>query len=642
MRASEHLGPEGALSQSLPGYEHRPSQMAMADSVEEALEHGGVLLVEAGTGTGKTLAYLVPALLSGKKVIVSTGTRTLQDQIMERDLPFLEAHLGRPVEAAAMKGLSNYLCLRRYEELRKSASAGAGEFRRQLPILEAWKETTTSGDRADLTALEEGAAIWGFAQSGSDTRIGARCSYHDACFVTRMRRRAESAQLVVVNHHLFFADLAMRGPHGGQVLPDYDAVIFDEAHQIEDVATMFFGTSVSSGQVERLCRDAERALHNERTTAQGTHLPQALSGASDAFFRALPVPPGDGRSVLPRAAFSDELEQRFFALDDALEALGAHCRLARAKSESIGQMARRCGAARDALAKIADGAGSAAVPWIAKRGRGTAIGVSPVNVGDVLRKELHDRVDALVFTSATLTTGGTFDFIKKRIGVDFEVDEVALPSPFDYPEQAGLYLPDHLPPPRHPRFLDAASAEVLELVDITGGGAFVLCTSFRAMHALAQSCRPTLVDRKHPIFVQGEAPKASLLERFRALDDAVLFATASFWEGVDVPGDALRLVIIDKLPFQVPDDPLVQARCKALEEAGGKPFMELLVPAAALALKQGFGRLIRSRRDHGLVAILDSRVVKKGYGRVFLNSLPKASRCYTIDEARAFWSAVVG
>lgn len=644
VRASDRLGPRGPLSRALPGYEHRPSQGAMADAVEDTLEHGGVLLVEAGTGTGKTLAYLVPALLSGKKVVISTGTRTLQDQIMERDLPFLEAHLGHAVDAAAMKGLGNYLCIRRYEELRRSASGGAGTFGRQLPVLEGWRAATESGDRADLTALEEGASIWGFVQSGSDTRIGPRCSHHEECFVTKMRRRAEAAQIVVVNHHLFFADLAMRGPHGGQVLPDYDAVIFDEAHQIEDVATLFFGTQVSTGQIERLARDADRALTAQGSALHQSDLPQALQAASESFFAALPQPQAaqaDSRMTLPPGTFTDALEQRFFALDDALEALGAHCRLARAESESLGQMARRCGQTRDALAKIADGADGRAVPWLGRRGRGVSIGVSPVSVGDLLRRELHRKVDSLVFTSATMTTGGDFSFIKQRLGIDFEIDEVSLPSPFDYAEQAALYLPD-LPDPRHPRFVESASKEVLDLVDITGGGAFVLCTSFRSMHALAQACRPTLTDRGHRIMVQGEAPKAALLERFRAAHDAVLFATASFWEGVDVPGDALRLVIIDKLPFQVPDDPLVRARCAALEEEGGKPFMELLVPAAALTLKQGFGRLIRSRRDRGIVALLDSRVTQKGYGRVFLKSLPDASRCFTMDETRAFWSTCSG
>jgi len=639
VRASDLLGPRGPLARAIDGYEHRPSQMAMADAVEDVLEHRGVLLVEAGTGTGKTWAYLVPALLSGKKVVVSTGTRTLQDQIMEHDVPLLRKHLGdlRDVRVACMKGLGNYLCLRRYEELRRSAAAGAGDFRRQLPVLEDWRQRTVSGDRADLRGLPEDAAIWGHVQSGSDTRIGARCSHHDECFVTRMRREAERADLVVVNHHLFFADLAMRGPARGQgaVLPDYDVVIFDEAHQMEDTATVFFGASVSTGMLERLARDAERTL---AILGKRSHVVQSLREAADALFFTLPTHRGAERTPL-EAALLRQAEPQLFALDDALEAVGSHFKLLRGESESAGQIARRCGQLRDDLGRISEGLTGRTVSWISKRGHGTAVGMSPVDVSDVLREELFLRSEAVVLTSATLTTGGDFAFVKDRLGVDFEVDELLLPSPFAYPEQAALYLPRHLPDPRAPRFLDQAADEVRALVAITGGGAFVLCTSFRAMRGLADRCRGNLGGL--PVMVQGEAPKATILERFRREGNAVLFATASFWEGVDVPGEALRLVVIDKLPFGVPSDPLVKARCERLEDEGGKPFMELLVPSAALALKQGFGRLIRSTRDRGIVAILDSRILKKGYGRVFLESLPDASRCYSLEEARSFWEVAM-
>ncbi len=636
MRAAKLLGPGGPLAKAIAGYEHRPSQMAMADAVEAAIAHDGVLLVEAGTGTGKTWAYLVPALLSGRKVIVSTGTRTLQDQIMESDLPLLAKHLSVPVEAACMKGLGNYLCLRRYSEFRKSAAAATPRLARQLRVIDEWRETTPTGDRAELP-LPEDAEAWSYVQSGSDTRIGPRCTFHDACFISRMRRRAQDAQIVVVNHHLFFADLALRGGGGGGVLPEYEVVIFDEAHQLEDIATLFFGTSVSTGMLERLARDAARALENV-----GGELRRAdvLRTAAEEFFQRLPRPNAareGGRVPLDRSVFTGELEERFFALDDALEALAAHCRLRVAESESMGPIARRAGELRDGLARIADGASSRAVPWVAPRGAGMAIGVSPVDVSSILEESLFQAADAVVLTSATLTTGGDFSFIKRRLGISFDVDELSLPSPFDFGEQAALYIPEHIPDPRSQAFAADASEEILSLVAITKGGAFVLCTSARMMHTLAEACRPTLVDRGHEVLVQGMAPKATLLERFRARGDAVLFATASFWEGIDVPGDALRLVIIDKLPFDVPTDPLVRARCERVQEQGGNAFMELLVPAAALALKQGFGRLLRSQRDRGLVAILDSRLVKKGYGRVFLRSLPPASRCYSREEAQAFW-----
>lgn len=697
MRASDLLGPQGPLARSIEGYEHRPSQMRMADLVERTLEHEGVAIVEAGTGTGKTWAYLVPAILSGKRVVISTGTRALQDQIMERDLPALRDHLGLAVEAVCMKGLSNYLCLRRYELYRHAPEAATAEVGRQLRVIEDWRAYTETGDRADLP-LPEDASVWAHVQSGPDTRIGARCSFFEKCFVTKMRRAAENARIVVVNHHLFFADLALRGDRtaGGAVIPDYDAVIFDEAHQLEETATLFFGASVSTGQLERLARDATRALVAAK---DGSPLPEVLRAAADAFFLALPrlregndrVPleaadftraerlverDWDGATKAPRPA--PDLEQRFFALDDALEALGAHCRVVRGEDESLAQISKRCGQIRDDLGRITEAAIGHSVAWVSRRGNGLALGISPIDVSSILRKELFGRAASVVLTSATLTTGRSssgsrervgsrvvveandepsratpsqrtptsfandelssdFRYFKQRLGIDFEVDELALPSPFDFPSQAGLYVPEKMPDPRDPRFLDAATREVLGLIAVTDGGAFVLCTSHRNMHALAQACRPTLVDRGYPVLVQGELPKPSLLERFRSSGDAVLFATSSFWEGVDVPGHALRLVVIDKLPFEVPSDPLVRARCERLEEEGGKPFMDLLVPAAALALKQGFGRLVRTRKDRGVVAILDSRLVKKGYGKVFLRSLPDASRLYSLAEAKAFW-----
>ncbi len=638
MRASDWLGPMGPLVDAIEGYEHRPSQMQMADAVEDALAHDGVLLVEAGTGTGKTWAYLAAALRSGRKVVVSTGTKNLQDQIVERDLPTLLRHLDLrdPPQVACMKGLANYLCLRRYDEFRSSADSVSHSA--ELGVVERWRERTRFGDKAELP-LAEDARIWPRVQSGSDTRIGARCSYYDQCFVTKMRARAEEAQIVVVNHHLYFADLALRagsGPIGGAVIPDHDAVIFDEAHRLESVATLFFGSQISSAQIERLAKDATRAL---RTVKDPSPLPESLRAAADAFFLALPRPPEreGSRAPLDRSSFTEALEQRFFKLDDALAALGAHVKLRAREDESLGQVGRRCGAMRDTLARVTEGATGESVAWTSKRGHGVAIGLSPIRVGGVLEKELFGRDGAIVLTSATMTTGGTFDYIKQQVGVDFEVDELTLPSPFDYPRQVGLYIPESLPDPRQSTFIEQAAKTTLSLVAITEGGGFVLCTSHRNMHALADACRPTLVDRGHPVLVQGEAPKLALLERFRDAGDAVLFATASFWEGVDVPGRALRLVVIDKLPFEVPSDPLVHARCARLEEEGRQPFLELLVPAAALSLKQGFGRLIRSRRDRGIVAVLDSRLARKTYGKHFLASLPDASRLYTEQEAKAFW-----
>ncbi len=633
VRAAELLGADGPLAHALEGYELRESQLAMATMVEDALAHDGVALIEAGTGTGKTLAYLVPALRSGKKVVVSTGTRTLQDQIMEHDLPAIARHLGLPVRAACMKGLTNYLCRRRYRELMVSAETHRPEIARRLPMLMDWVSHTRYGDRAELGELADDDPVWAAVMSSSETRIGSRCSHFEECFVTAMRRRADEAQLVVVNHHLFFADLATRGPHGGGVLPPYDAVIFDEAHQLEDVATLFFGAQVSEGRLAALARDYERTFL--ALGVWGTDTDRCLSSlaaAADAFFANLPLAGESGRVELSGESAFGSSAETYHALDAALEAIELGCIREAGAGEAIAQLARRAAQVREELARIVEGAHSDVV-FCERRGERRTVGASPVDVSGLFRRSVLQRVPAVILTSATLTTGGSFDFVKRRIGIDFEVDEVSLESPFDHAKQAALYLPD-MPDPRAPEYPERAVEEILRLVSLTGGGAFVLCTSFRMMSALAARCRPHL---QNPTLMQGEAPKGALLTRFRAAGDAVLFATMSFWEGVDVPGDALRLVVIDKLPFDVPSDPLVGARCRRLEEEGEPSFIRYLVPAAALTLKQGFGRLIRTRRDRGVVSILDTRIRTKGYGAIFLRSLPTATRCHRYDEVEAFW-----
>ncbi|RZO64952.1 MAG: ATP-dependent DNA helicase [Sandaracinaceae bacterium] len=644
MRSSELLGATGPLASALKGYELREPQLRMAEMVETALEREGVALIEAGTGTGKTLAYLVPAIRSGRKVIVSTGTRALQDQIMERDLPALAKHLGLPVRAACMKGLSNYLCRRRFGELSDGPESELPSMARRLPMLEAWTQRSRLGDRAELSDLPEDDPIWAAVQSGSDTRIGPRCKHYDDCFVTAMRREAEQAQLIVVNHHLFFADLAMRGPadgpKGGAVLPDYDAVIFDEAHQIEDVATLFFGVQVSETMIERLLKDAERAfsatgLLDERTD----RVLRTVLGRAEAFFAEVPAGGGEGRVELPEGIFEGARSRAYHAFDAALEAMTLTCRRHDEDGESFAQLARRARRLRDELAQVAEGGGEAGrqITWSDRRADRRVVGASPVDVSAIFRDEVIHRVPSVVLTSATLAVSGSFNFVKRRLGIDFEVDEEILESPFDYASQAALYLPA-VPDPRAPGYTDAAVDEVSRLVALTGGGAFVLCTSIRMMERLAARCRPRL--RGRPIYVQGDAPKGALLDRFRGDGDAVLFATASFWQGVDVPGEALRLVIMDKLPFDVPTDPLVEARCRRVEEEGESAFVRYLVPSAALTLKQGFGRLVRSRRDRGVVAVLDGRLRTKGYGKIFLRSLPPARRCDVFEEVEAFWRAL--
>ena len=643
MRAADYLGPDGPLARALPDYEERPAQAHMAAEVEAALEDHGIALVEAGTGTGKTLAYLIPAILSGKKVVVSTGTKTLQDQLMEHDLPWLSAHLGVPFEAACMKGLANYLCLRRYEEFVSSPEADRGENARHLKQVRELRAGSEYGERAELVGVPENAPVWAQVNSGSDTRIGARCRYYDSCFVTRMRRTAEQADIIVVNHHLYFADLATRGPHGGGAIPEHDAVIFDEAHQIEDVVTEFFGVQVSTARVEVLVRDAQRAFTRVRLEDMMFPVLDDVLTSASVFFGSLPRGrSGDlGRQPLPAERFAGEVEENLHRLDATLEVLVARSKLYSPEGEAIAQIAKRAQQVRDDVATIAYPDGSDRgrhVTWTETRGRSVSIGASPVDASEILREKIFHRGEAAVLTSATLTTGGDFEFVKGRLGVDFEVSEVSLPSPFDYAQQAALYLPRGVPDPRSEAYVAAASEQIRELVQITGGGAFVLCTSLRMMNLLHRTISPQL---EQTVLVQGQAPKNELLERFRDSGHAVLFASASFWEGVDVPGDALRLVVIDKLPFEVPSDPLVKARCERLEERQENAFMRYLVPNAALALKQGFGRLVRSSRDRGIVAVLDPRLTQKGYGRVFLKTLPPARRCDSLDEVREFWASHV-
>jgi len=651
LRARDVLGPGSPLSKALDGWELREGQLAMAEAVERALEHEHHLFVEAGTGTGKTLAYLVPAILSGRKVVVSTATRALQEQIFVKDLPIvagaLAAH-GVRFRASMMKGLGNYLCRRRYEEARAS---GAHSGDRGFAAIADWLEHTEAGDRAELAHLAEDAAAWRDVASSSETRIGAGCEYFEQCFVTRMRREGEEAQLVVVNHHLFLADLALRtGPRGARasVLPAYDAVVFDEAHQVEDIATDFFGERVSSARVEALLRDAERALAgaNALEALASGPVRGTLEGARDAnraFFDALAgtASPGEARRALSEEDVDGEIRATHAALDVRLEALEAVA-LLRAE-ESVRMIGRRAADLRAALAGIlagrrpADEGPEDLVRWIDVRARSVALGASPVDVGATLRERLFDRVPSVVCTSATLATGHGFRFAKARMGAPPAAEELVLPSPFDFASRAALYVAGDLPDPADPSFEDAAVDRIAELVTMTGGGAFVLCTSTRAMKTLHARLRGRVGST---LMAQGEAPKHILLSRFRSNGHAVLVATMSFWEGVDVPGWALRLVVLDKIPFAPPNDPVVAARCARIDREGGNGFTQYTVPSAAMVLKQGFGRLIRSQRDAGVVAILDKRIVRRGYGRILLASLPPARRVSDIDELRAFWAGI--
>ncbi|HVK77198.1 MAG TPA: ATP-dependent DNA helicase [Kofleriaceae bacterium] len=647
------LAPGGGLAAAIPHFEDRPEQRRMATAVAAALTDNRPLLVEAGTGTGKTLAYLVPALASGKRVVVSTGTRALQDQIVRHDLPILRQIVARPFVAVALKGVGNYVCKRKLDEVRRSVVAPA--LRADLAAVLDWVDDTATGDRAEIDHVAEAAPIWAELTTTPETRIGPRCPYFERCFVTQARVAAKKADLILVNHHLYFADLALRASHpGARVLPDHDAVIFDESHQLEDVATEHFGVRVSTVRLGGLVRDAMIVLGE--TLFSGGHgaLVAAVDRAATTLFAAaraalLERTVDGGRVPLPPDLWTGARQEAWFALDTALEDLARTCDLEAlppppdhdederelARREQVGAIGRRARAVRDDLAELAEQRQRAHVYWGETRAGGTTLSASPISVADVLRRAIVNGEPTAVFTSATLTVAGGFDYTRARLGlVRDEVDELAVASPFDYARQALLYLARDVPAPVGDGLPAPAAARIVELLAITGGRAFVLFTSHRALDSGARQ----LAGLPYPLLRQGDAPRAALVERFRATPGAVLLGTGSFWEGVDVPGDALSLVIIDKLPFQPHTDPLIAARAAALAARGVDPFAALQLPQAAITLKQGFGRLIRRRDDRGIVAILDPRIVGKAYGRVLLDSLPPGlPRTSALEQVKRWW-----
>jgi len=644
--AGDILGPGGVLARAIAGYETRPSQVQMAERVADALARRRPLLVEAGTGTGKTLAYLVPAIESGLKVVVSTGTKNLQEQIFKKDIPLLQEHLGRPFTAACMKGISNYLCLRRFHEhtARQASLSIDGNLESTLDAIRVWAGTTEAGDRAELPALADDSPEWRDVSPTQETRLGQRCKYFERCYVTQARRRAYAADVVIVNHHLFFADLALREKWPDvQLLPPYEAVIFDEAHQLEDVATDYFGVGVSSLRLMAIVRDVTRAVKQGNAPDKLTSTIAHVDLRAEQMFDALRRRIKGERAAVDGATWAGEPEKAAHALDVALEELEAAMGAVRGGEmtdggDEAGALKRRARAIRDDLALLVDGAQKydrKHVFWAEARGRTVLLHASPVDISEIFREKLLGSVEASVFTSATLTAAGSFEFVRARLGLESAMEE-RLASPFDYARQALLYVPKDLPEPADAAFVEAAAARMHELVRITDGRAFLLFTSHRMMQRVHALLAPKLTQ---PVLLQGDKPKHLLVEEFKRRVGSVLFATASFWEGVDVVGEALSLVVIDKLPFSPPDDPLVAARAGLLEDAGQDAFVHYHVPRAALALAQGFGRLIRHRGDRGVVALLDRRAVTKPYGRRVLAGLPAdCPRTALLDDVRTFWT----
>ena len=630
----EVFGPEGLIASAHPEYEHRPGQIEMARAVMRAFEEKRHLIVEAGTGTGKTLAYLVPAVaaaLGGNgRVIVSTGTKNLQEQLMEKDIPFLQSVLPKPFKATYMKGRNNYLCLNR---LARAQSAPVLEGLDEVDYFEevcAWSRETETGDRAELANLPEPLSFWRHLDARSESCLGQKCPDYDACFITRMRDRAQEADIVVVNHHLFFADLSLRNGTYGSVLPDYTAVILDEAHLIEEVASEYFGAQVSNYQIDDLVRDLGMlAIEDAEVDRELTKSTARMSQFSEDFWMGFRDGRGeDGRyPILPgtfaRKNSDGELEatrlgELFVVFDGALERAATTLDALADKPPEIDSLIRRMRQIRFELQFIVTGADKKFVYWLERRHRGIFLRASPIDVAGLLQDKLFEEVPTVVLTSATLSSGGNFAFIRDRLGLD-TADDLIAESSFDYKSQAILYLPAKMPDPRDRNWASAAADEVIRILNATEGRAFVLSTSLAGMQYLFENVWNEV---DYPCLVQGSASKSQLLKRFRETPNAVLFATSSFWQGVDVRGEQLSCVIIDKLPFAVPTDPIVAARQRYIEDSGGSSFYQYSVPQAIIALKQGLGRLIRSTTDRGVLAILDPRLRTKGYGRTFLQSLP--------------------
>ncbi|MFN3629927.1 MAG: ATP-dependent DNA helicase [Casimicrobiaceae bacterium] len=633
------FSPDGPLARALPQYRERPGQVAMAEAVAETIAQNGLLIAEAGTGTGKTFAYLVPALLSGGRIIIATGTKTLQDQLFTRDLPRVREALRLPVTTALLKGRANYVC---HYHLARARSAGrftSREAIRHLDRISAFAEHSTTGDRAECTTVPENSTVWPMVTSTRENCLGTDCPHHKTCFVFKARREALAADVIVVNHHLLFADLALKDDGMGELLPACNAIIVDEAHRVPEVATQFFGERVSAAQLLDLCRDAEVVQRAAAPEAAGLADAIHAAGLATRQLRlALPaIPP---RFTQEAVLAQTEAAEALAMLIAAVSTLGDELEAQAERDPLLPGLALRARNLAGTLSDWQDRGRDDLVRWCDVSPSGWTLAAAPLSVAPRMREQTEGQAQAWVFTSATLSAGGDFSLFRRQLGLENARAE-SWPSPFDYPNAGWIYVPENLPAPNSPAHTEAVIEQAAQLSALSGGRAFLLFTSLRAMRQCAEALPARLAARglDFPVLVQNEEPKQELLRRFRASGRAILIGAQSFWEGVDVAGDALSLVLIDKLPFAPPDDPVLEARMRALEAEGGSPFTDWQLPATAVLLKQGAGRLIRSETDRGVLAICDDRIITKGYGRVLRKSLPPMPWTRKLADVAGFFSA---
>ena len=635
----------GILSRKLPGFEARSGQVEMAIAAAQCFlgddpwqahsSPGPMLAVEAETGIGKTLAYLVPAALSGQKVVVSTGTLNLQEQILKKEIPFIKKHIAPDLTALCVKGRQNYLCLYRWHQLYNSA---------QLPLfdnshLEAvshWLETTSTGDRAELDWLPDNSSLWREVSATSSQCLGMNCPDAGNCFINQLRKKAARSQILIVNHHLFFSDLALRRFGFAEVLPRYESVIFDEAHHIENIATRYFGTSISHYQLLDLAHDTEKLLGDdgaEKKHAEILGSAKGLAASADRFLKIFPLE--TGRFPLAQALEKiDNWTEELLLLEQSLAQLIATFGKRAEQNEIWSSMLRRAEELLVNLKMVTEPERTSYVYWYERRDKTVVLTASPITIADDLQQSFYSEVKTAIFTSATLTTGGNFHYLFERLGLPSETVTMQLGSPFDYKQRTKLFVPASLPEPAAPSYFKEVQQVILETLTASNGRALVLFTSFKAMHYLHRFLAEHL---PFPLYMQGEAPKQSLIDKFSNETHSVLLAVASFWEGVNVPGETLSCVIIDKLPFEVPTDPVIMARINKIREEGGNPFIDFQIPRAILTLRQGLGRLMRATTDRGLLAIMDVRIFTKQYGRIFRKSLPESPIIRNIDDVQLFF-----